>query len=243
MRTLSLVVALLAPQLTHAGIVDTSETPRTMVLDLRFGSYRPNLDDAFTTVANQTPPYEETFSNASETMFLLNLEIIFLEQFGTLSGGLGVGFWDVEGATRRRTPQAGEDTTGADKTTLQIIPTQMQLSYRLDYWQESIPLVPLFRVGFDYYFWEVLDDDSEVTSFEAGQPAEGGTWGTHVSIGAQLYLDFLAPGSASVFDREAGVNNSYLTFEYQIAKVDDFGAADSFRLGDETFLFGLTLDL
>lgn len=243
MRATPFVLALLVPQVGSAlGIVDTEETPRLMVLDLRLADYKPNIDDAFG-ATGELRPYEEAFDNRDELMFMVSLEMIVFDRFGTLSTGLGIGYWDVEGNTRRRTLVDGEETTGTDKTTLQIIPTQMQVSYRLDFLQDTVPIVPLLRAGFDYYFWEISDDDGNVTSFEAGQPAEGGTWGTHFSVGLQLYLDFLAPVTAGNFDREAGVNNSYITFEYQVAKVDDFGASDSLRLGDETFFLGFTLDL
>ncbi len=241
--TTLLLLALTVPQIGHAaGIVDTSDTPRLLVLDLRLADYKPNIDEAFSSTG-ELRPYEETFDNQSELLFMVSLEMILFERFGTVSAGLGVGYWDVEGNTRRRTLVLGEETSGADKTTLEIIPTQMQVSYRLDAWQESIPIVPLVRAGLDYYFWEINDDNGDVTSFEPGQPAEGGTWGAHFSLGLQLYLDFLSPVTAGAFDREAGVNNSYITFEYQVAKVDDFGAKDSLRLGDETFFLGFTLDL
>jgi hypothetical protein len=48
---------------------------------------------------------------------------------------------------------------------------------------------------------------------------------------------------AWAFDRDAGVNHSYLTFEYQVAVVDDFRDPNSFRLGNESFFFGIALDL
>ena len=45
------------------------------------------------------------------------------------------------------------------------------------------------------------------------------------------------------FERDAGVENTYLTLEYRFAQVDDFGSATSFRLGDDTFFIGLALEL
>jgi len=243
MTRLFLAAAVLLPGMAQAGVVDTSDTPRRMVLDLRFSFYKPNIDNAFTPVEGQLLPYQEAFENNSALLSMLNLELILLEKYGTLAAGLGVGYWNIEGNTRTLAAVSGPDTAGSDKTELQIIPTQLQLSYRLDYFQDAVPLVPLLRAGLDYYFWEITDDDGDVADFAAGSPAEGGTWGSHVSIGVQLYLAFLAPGTAGAFDGEAGVNNSYLTFEYQIAKVDDFGSADSLRLGDEAFFLGLALDL
>ena len=54
-----------------------------------------------------------------------------------------------------------------------------------------------------------------------------------------LGLDFTLRMDA----REAGVYNSYITAEYQYSQIDDFASADSFRLGDETVIIGLALDL
>ena len=67
--------------------------------------------------------------------------------------------------------------------------------------------------------------------------------GWFYSIGLHLLLDFLDREMAWAFDRDAGVNHSYLSVEYQSSRVDDFGDPDSFRLGNDIFFFGITLDL
>ena len=67
--------------------------------------------------------------------------------------------------------------------------------------------------------------------------------GWHAAVGIHVLLDYLARDMAYDFERDAGVENTYLTLEYRFAQVDDFGSASSFRLGDDTFFIGLALEL
>ena len=226
-----------------AGFLAEVDSPRTMRLDVRFGSYRPRIDEQFDARSTtDPPPYEQAFGSRREVMTLVGLELIAFDAFGTLSAGITSGFWDIEGSSIEKAG-GGAEREGEDATSLEIIPVQAQLTYRFDVWQDLVFVVPVFRFGLDSFFWTVRDDDGDVANFEQGQPAEGTTLGWHVSFGVHFLLDFLAPKMAGDFDRQAGVNNSYLTAEYLYSKVDDFGEAESLRLGDGTLFIGFALDL
>lgn len=238
-RILSIVPFLAGTAATvHAQPYEGSESERTTYLEFRVGFYRPEVDSEFTPVPNLERPYERIFGDDRPPMLQLLYERQLFEFLGTLSTGVALGYWEVEGE--------GVATVGAeaeDKTAFRMLPLQAQVSYRFDVLEDSLPLVPVARVGVDYFLWEVLDGAGERARFADGDEAAGATWGWHYTVGVHLLLDFFAPEMALDFDREAGVNGSYLTFEYQRSQIDDFGSSDSFRLGDNTFFVGLSLNM
>lgn len=247
MRTgLAWVLGLLAAVPVQAAAVELRSTelrtagdsPRTVALDFRLGSYKPRIDDQFEGGGDTGPqkPYAAIFDDQSDVLFLLGLEYYLVRDYGTLSIGPSFGFWSVEG-------KGISEGDASDDTKLTIYPLLLQVSYKLDIWEDIVPLVPVVRFGLDYYVWEVLDGKGDTARFAPGQEAFGGTWGWHYTLGLYVLLDFLADEMAADFDRDAGVNSSYFTIEYHSATVNDFGSADSFRLGDDTVLFGLALDI
>ncbi len=211
-------------------------------VELQFSSYKPRIDSQFSRESGDVnPPYEEAFGTGNELMIAMTAERIVFNRFGTLSIGMGIGYWNVSGSAVQADPNAV--TEAADKTELSIYPTFAQVTYRFDVLSEYLPLVPVARAGFDYYLWRIFDGSGEVARFGDGTDAQGGTQGYHYTIGAHLLVDFLDTEMAEDFRRDAGVHNSYLTLEYRMTQVDDFGATDSFRLGDDTFFIGLAMEL
>jgi hypothetical protein len=219
---------------------ETHESERSTYIDFRIGLYRPDIDSEFKKSPTEDRPYKRIFKDERSPMWGLTLERHFFDAFGTLSGGLGGGFWHVKG---NGVPTTSGPSAATDKTELVILPFQGELSYRLDYFENVFPLVPVARGGLDYDVWWVNNGAGETAKFANGHDAEGATWGWHYAVGVHLLLDYLAQDMAADFDRDAGVNGSYLTFEYQVSQVDDFGSSHSFRLGDKTLIFGLSLDL
>lgn len=226
-------VAILVVSAAHAA--PYGESSRSASVDLRAGAYQPRIDSAFSQSSGGGLPYERVFNNESPLMFLLNIEHHLFNSAGTLSVGLGAGYWSVEGE--------GISDGASDSTLFRVVPTQLQLTYRLDPWQESLPFVPVVRVGLDYNWWEIENGSGDTAKFPSQGSASGTTWGWHANLGIHLLLDFIDPEMASDFDSEAGVNSSYLVFEINYARISDFGATNSFRLGDTTFFTGLAFDL
>ena len=211
-----------------------SESTRSTYMEVKLGPFKPNIDAQFSGDP-AVRPYQRIFSANTATMVSLSIERHLLADVGTLSMGLGAGYWNISG---RGISDGAEDTTE-----LTVVPFQLQVSYRLDLWQELVPLIPQVRAGLDYVWWQIFDGQGDVTDFTPGKPAEGGTWGWHVSAGLLLSLDFFDPEMAADFDRDAGVNSSYLLFEVQYSQVDDFGGGGSLRFGNTTFFGGLALDM
>ncbi len=226
------------------GVAHSAEPQSNLnwAVGFQVGSYQPRIDSQFQqSEGSLTAPYEEAFGRGGDTLFNLSFDRHIANVMGPLSIGFGFGYWSVEGSA---TPPPGavvEDAT--DKTTFDMLPLQGQISYRFDGLSNYFPIVPIGRIGVDYNMWQILDGANNVATFGNGSEARGSTSGWHASVGAHLLLDFLDGEMANDFERDAGVKNSFLTFEYRYSQIDDFGAADSFRLGDETFLFGLSLDL
>lgn len=228
-RALLVCAALCAPGLASA------EEGRSSAIQISLSDYRPSIDDQFST---KPGPYEQIFENESSLMFEIAWEGHIVRNYGALTAGLSIGYWSVDGKTRLENGSLGEDTTS-----FQMLPLSGQLSYRFDMFAESFPLAPIVRLGLDYYMWRILDGEDQVAQFSPGNDASGGTYGWHAAVGVHLLLDFFAPDMALNFERDAGVYNSFLVAEYRYSQIDEFGSATSFRLGDDTFVFGLALEL
>lgn len=240
MRMLLMLLVALAPA---AALADTGTAERNSVFELKVSSFQPNVDAQFSTSPG---PYEAVFGNKSELLFQLGYELHLVRTAGSLSLGFTGGYWSVQGKALADFALgdggAVSSNAGSDNTTLQVFPLTAQLSYRFDLFADRFPIAPVLRAGLDYYLWRVLDGTDEVTNFEPGKEASGGTYGFHVAAGLHILLDFFAQGMAANFQSNAGVYNTFLTVEYQLSQVDDFGSNTSIRLGDETFVFGLALE-
>ena len=224
------------PEAGHTNPLSTQRSDRTSTITLSGGAYQPNIDEEFAPRSGVQRPYERVFQDQSPLLLLVQLERHILQDVGLLSVGGSAGSWSVEG-------DGLSVTTVTETTELSITPLSLYAAYRLDLFQDIVPIVPTLKLGFSYYNWKIYDGGGDVALFADGSEASGGTMGWFYSIGVNFLLDFLDREMAWAFDRDAGVNHSYISFEYQSSQVDDFGDPDSFRLGNDVFLFGITLDI
>lgn len=214
---------------------------RNWTFELQAGPYQPSIDSQFVvSEGSKIPPYETTFGDESPLLFNLVFDRHIAHVLGPISIGVSTGMWSVKGEA---SPVDGSTSEASDTTEMEIYPLAAQISYRIDAFAEHFPIAPIFRAGVDYYLWRILNGDGEVASFDASHKAIGATHGWHYAVGFHLLLDALAQDMARDFSFNAGVQNSFLTFEYRSSQVDDFGSADSFRLGDDSYFVGLALDL
>jgi len=253
---LALVVALLAARRRgRAGLVAVAlcagalslpasalaASPIDNALDFRTGSYLPAIDGPFT---GKTKPYATLFDGAAWE-FGLNADFRLWDRFGSLSLGVGAGWWTKEG--KAVVKATGESAT--DKTTFKIVPLSLDLTYRLDpLWvRGGVPFVPYVRAGLLYGVWWILDGTDAIATWKGKdgvkREALGGTAGVHAAAGMRFVLDILEPAAARSFDIEMGVNHSYLFVEYDWRNMNDFGSAKSFDLSDAIVSFGLGFDL
>ncbi|MEE2757634.1 MAG: MXAN_2562 family outer membrane beta-barrel protein [Myxococcota bacterium] len=214
------------------------DLPPKYTLGIQVGNYTPNIDSQFEQSAGSVlPPYQSAFGGDPSLLFNVSIHRNIPTPIGTTSIGVSAGYWCKEG---KAIAPAGSDAS--DTTEMVIYPLQLQGSYRLDRWLDYVPLAPVARVGLSYSYWRIYDGADNVAEFAPGQRATGGTLGWHATVGVHLLLDALDPEAAIDFERDAGLMNTYFTVEYQYSRVDDFGSADSFRMGDEILMFGLALD-
>ena len=236
LAALTLTLALSAPTSAHAQQVN--ETRRTGAFEFKLGNYYPERIDA-----ESGGSFSTFFGETSKLYGEFVWERDVWQRVGTASVGLHAGFARRTGEVR--TVQTGEGTGSDDipgETIFRVIPLRLSAAYDYDYSaiHHGVPLVPFARLGVDYYLWRVLDGEGETATFD-GSEARGGKAGWHGSLGLKFMLDYANPASASSFDMNWGINNSYLFGEYMITRINGFGAA-GFDLSDEQWLFGLAFD-
>lgn len=213
-------------------------TPQRFAFELRFGPYRPSIDSEFQGTGRA--PYREFFGNHRRLMSQVELDYQLWRGFGSLGVGVGAGYFSASG----NNPLADGTGVSGDRSTLLLVPLSASLVYRFDwtYQRWHVPLVPYAKAGLDYVLWQVKNGNGEVARDPSGGRGRGGTVGWHVAAGLQLVLDFFDPNSARQFDREVGVNHTYLFVEYGRWDVSGFGSENKLRLGDTTWLAGLMFE-
>lgn len=235
-----LTILLLALGLALPGRSEAA-SPLTSSLDLRIGSYTPQVDNEFSTTNHATPFGTVVKDGAWEVG--ATIDWIVWKRFGTLSMGMGAARWSKDGHSLTL---AGDET--ADTTTLSIVPISVDAVYRFDVLAEryDFPLIPYARVGLVYALWWMEDGIGNLSRYTSGGKtliARGGTGGFQGALGLRLLLDVFEPQAARSFDIEMGVNHSYLFAEYRKLSLTDFGNSKSIDLSDDIFAFGLAFDL
>lgn len=228
-----------------AFALNVRETPRDSVFEIRMGSYLPNIDDEFGDQCNTgNCPYASSFQSADPLMITFSYHRHLFTGFGSLTAGGGFGYWNNDEGQAITSSPEDPVVYAQDATEISVYPFFLELGYRLDVIQDIIPLVPAFKVGVDAYGWRVFDGSGEVARFNGTSgEAAGFSYGWHASLGVHILLDFFAPDMAADFDRDAGVNNSYLTIDYQTAQISNFGAGETLWLGSDVLFIGLALDM
>jgi hypothetical protein len=216
------------------------ESPQRFAVELRFGPYRPNIDDDFP----GTRPFESVFGNGKGFHYGLEVDwqAFRIPYVGTLGPGLS---W------ARTTRSANARVTGttdqsSESTSLAIMPMSLVAVLRADVFSRSfgIPLVPYAKAGLGFGLWSTGTDQG--TSTRDGVAGKGRTWGTHAAIGGMLLLDFFDRASAREIDDSIGVNHSYVFFEYMRANLDGSILETSkpqLNIGTTTWVIGLAMEM
>jgi len=214
-----------------------AESPRTTMIEFKFGPFRPDIDKEF---GGRASPFKTIMGNKSLLMTQFEYNYEFFTGFGILAMGATIGYSRAKGEAR-----LADDKPSNDSTTMHFIPLSLSAVYRFDWaaHKYNVPLVPYVKAGFDYYIWWITNAVGNVSKSRDGSVAQGGTFGGHTTFGLAFLLDFLAPSMAITFDNNMGVNNTYLFMEYVLSFVNDFGSSSSFDLSSKTFLFGISFEL
>lgn len=243
-RTVGLLMVALAAAWMGAPSEALATSPRTASLDLRVGYYKPAIDTEFADAQSSATPYKDVMVDSAMVKGL-TVDWLVFDGFGELSLGFGAGWWEKEG-----TGKSYDGGKTDDKTTMQVLPLTLDLSYRFTVLAEkfNFPLVPYGRVGLGYAFWWInngVDETATYTNSNGDElAAQGGVAGLHGSAGLRLLLDVFEPQAAKGFDMELGVNHSYLFVEFQRMSLNNFGRDKKvLDLSDDVIQFGLAFDL
>ena len=210
------------------------ESTQRFALEIRFGPYRPNIDDAFP----QQRPYETVFGSDRRLAFGLEFDwqVLRIPFVGTLGPGVGWGYTSMSAQARL----ASTGAPSAEETSLSIMPMYGVGVLRIDELarRTAIPLVAYGKAGIGYGLWWTGND---LETQRRGQ-----TWGSHFAFGGMLLLDALDSHASIEIDNEWGVNNTYLFFEWMSANLDNFkGGSDPsvMRVGTQTWMLGLAFEM
>ncbi len=229
----AVVLACAAPALAQFD-QPLGPSPRWGSVDIGFGQYVPNIDSEFPT---QPGPYKTMFGTKPGWMFTGTVSYSLFARFGTFDVGFKSGYFEKSGNGLVATTTPGVYTSAGANSAFKIIPTSAVLTYRFDWPVEryKIPLAPYGRVAFERYNWWI-------TRGSGGTVEKGATMGWTASGGLAFLLDWVDPQLAREFDHESGVNHTYLFFEVETGKIDDFGSSKSWNLSPKgfTWLSGMT---
>ncbi len=222
------VLGAASPALAQYSLGDSSagRSGRWGSVDVGAGTYTPNIDAESPTSPG---PYETFFGGGRGWMFNLGISRALFTKVGALEVGFRTGYFQKSANGLVEDP-ANPGTfirAGADSS-LRIIPTSVALSYRFDVPVERyrIPFAPYGRVAFERYNWWI-------TKGTGGTVEKGATMGWSATGGLAFLLDILDPVLAREFDRDSGVNHTYLFFEVTKSSIDDFGSSKSWDLSTE----------
>ncbi|MFY0574512.1 MXAN_2562 family outer membrane beta-barrel protein [Cystobacter fuscus] len=249
-RAVALGVAVLLTALPGQAQVYSSdaptESPRGGAVELRLGSYRPQID-AEEGVSGS--PFTAIYGEGRWWLFELELQRFFYQGIGTAGLSLSAGYSEKFGYALTKDKQ----TPSSERTSFHVVPLHLRGVYRFDYpaFQWGFPLVPYVKPGLVFVPWWAtkggkLDEApaTEGTDGGEGTPARKGRgvrFGWEVAVGLSFMLDVLEPRFARDFDSDLGINHSYIFAEYTYSKVNSFGQP-GLNLSDSYWMFGLALD-
>ncbi|MBI5068670.1 MAG: hypothetical protein HZB56_10555 [Deltaproteobacteria bacterium] len=223
----------LALALLLAAPAAQAESPRWGSFHFKLGSYRPNIDAEFEGKAGCTggadcTPYADLFGKGGSMLYQVEFARTLLSGAGTLDLGFGVG-WSSKSA---KGFIEGGTTRSSDDTSFRVLPLTLSLTYRLDLYARTVPLVPYARLALERYQWWATSGGGGTASAN-GLSGSGATNGWSGALGLAFLLDFLDPTLAREMDRDIGINGTYLFVEAGKAKVNDFGSRKSWDLSPD----------
>lgn len=229
----ALALALALPAAAQSPVVTVKESPRWGSFQISISPYSPNIDSEFSNAVR--PPYATVFGTGRPLMVQGQLNIsAWMTEFGTLDLGFGVGFWEAWG---QGWYQAADGTlVRGGSTSLTILPVQIQVGYRWEWFYErfNVPLEPYVRAALiDDIWW--TSGQSGVSSWTSPQGVayrgSGATFGWSATLGIAIVLDFFDTSLSRQMDYDVGINRTLLFFDFTRSSVNDFGSANSWQLG------------
>jgi hypothetical protein len=225
---------------THSGV-----SPQNFAIEIRGGVYRPEIDQDPGLQATGVKPYQTFFNNEFQPLVGLEFDwqAVRIPYLGTLGPGFGIEYSQMQGQVipTRNTPVS-------EKTTLQVMPTQLLLVLRADVLmrEAKIPFVPYVKGGLGLAPWRASNEEGTSSGYDPNRgvylSGEGTTIGYHLAGGIAFQLDVLDAQTARNFDTGFGVNHSYIFAEYMRMGLTGLAQSTSMRLSDTTWATGLAFE-
>lgn len=220
----------------------TAESPKWGTFEVRVGQYLPDVDAEFDGAAT---PFADVYGTDRGWFPKILASYTLLDRFVQVDVGLGTGWFRLEGKGRQQA-QSTDPVTGdplfdpvtgdpiyewvpsRDTTKFNVIPATLALTVRVDGAAERwpVPLSVYGRVALERYHWWVTDGSGS-------ESESGATNGWSFGGGVAFLLDFVDPYLARELEADSGVNDTWLYFEVERSRVDDFGSSRSWNLSDE----------
>lgn len=220
----------------------TYETPQNWAFELRFGPYKPMIDDEFGVAPG---PYERIFGSSNRVYVgaELDWQAFRIPWVGTLGPGVAWHFTKMSGTAKKQ----GTNENSAEGTSLWIMPMYAVGVLRVDVFAREfgIPLVPYGKLGAGYAIWKASNDLGTSSYSQNGTTVDGKghSYGWHYAGGLALQLDPFDRHSAANLDEAVGINHSYIYFEWMKSNLDGFGANNQMRVGASTWSLGLAFEI
>lgn len=228
-----------------SGAKKRLESPRHMYFEAKLSPFTPLIDRLFPDDDGVDPreekPYFDTFGGGPMLLGEIEFEYQFFQKFGSLAGGLSVGYAEKFGKAVNAV--TGERTDGS--TGLIILPLKALLVYRWDWAKEKfhVPLVPYAKAAFVTMPWWVVNGGTvEIFGVDRG---EGVKFGLSGVLGLAVELDFLDQRLSRDFDSSMGVNHTYVFAEATLQEMNLFPTPQNQRamdLSSRHFMFGLAFE-
>jgi hypothetical protein len=210
------------------------ESRQRFAFELRFGPYRPNIDQGFAAAK----PYETVFGDDRRVFAGIEFDwqVLRIPMVGTIGPGFGIGYTHMSADARLQ----GTGELAAEQTSLTLMPTYGVGVLRVDTLsrETAIPLAFYGKAGVGLGYYKMGND--------LGTQAKGHTWGMHYAVGAMFLLDALDQHAAQQLDNEMGINNTYVYLEWMMSRLDGFGRgsdASVLNIGTDTWILGLAFEM
>jgi hypothetical protein len=212
-------------------------SPQNFALELRVGPYTPKVDNEFGGAAT---PFADAFGGSTHWAvgFEVDWQAFRLWEIASLGIGGAIHYTSFNG----RTFDDGDQPVEGNASKLQIVPMHAVGVLRLDYLvrRTQVPLAFYGKVGPGWAFW--ASSDSVRNSDVSGVNGSGATIGPLFALGGMVLLDPMERKRATALDEDWGINHSYVYFEFLTSQLGE-QATNQLRLGTDTWLFGVALEL
>ncbi|HQP35589.1 MAG TPA: MXAN_2562 family outer membrane beta-barrel protein [Polyangiaceae bacterium] len=213
------------------------ESDQTWAFELRFGPYRPNVDDEF---EGGAAPYREVFGDSKRVFFGMELDwqALRIPWVGTFGPGVGWSYTSMSSKAKL----SGTNVDSAEETSLWLMPMYAAGVLRVDVLPRelSIPLVPYGKLGLGYGLWKASNELG--ASEQGGVTGKGHSYGLHAAVGLALQLDFLDAAATQQLDNSVGINHAYGYLEWMWSDLGGFGGGQM-KIGTSTWVTGLAFEI